>query len=138
MLRKFILIKARSKQAKQRARGEEGGVKCVCMCVCVFKKKLAVLGQVVVNSLIITVWSCCDPLPSERSLVWLVERTTGRLARERLPLVKAEGASASDMVSRDSRERCSGCSPTMELLGPCAGLLLWRGEEEKEGKLEGS
>lgn len=72
-------------------------------------------------------------IPRERSFVWLVERTTGRLARIRVPRVKPDGVSASDMVSRDSREaseRWSTWSPTPPGcgLGPCFGLLLckWR------------
>lgn len=56
-------------------------------------------------------------LPNDLSLVWLFDLTTGRLARERMPRVKAEGASPSDMASKDSRdakERCSPGSPTAD------------------------
>lgn len=45
-----------------------------------------------------------EVIPRERSFVWLVDRTTGRLARTRLPRVNPVGVSASDMASRDSRE----------------------------------
>lgn len=72
-----------------------------------------------------------EAVPRERSLVWLVDRTTGRLARTRLPRVKPVGVSASDMVSRDSREareRWSTWSATLGWgLGQCFGLLLWKG-----------
>lgn len=69
-------------------------------------------------------------IPRERSFVWFVDRTTGRLARTRVPRVKPVGVSASDMASRDSREareRWSTWSPTLGCgLGPCFGLLLCR------------
>lgn len=42
-------------------------------------------------------------IPKERSLVWLAERTTGKLARVRDPRVKATGTSHSDMTSTASR-----------------------------------
>ena len=72
-------------------------------------------------------------LPSERSFVWLAERTTGRLAREREPRVKPMGASNSDMTSRassDARELCSNSPKEGTGLGhrhdaaPCLGLRL--------------
>lgn len=76
-----------------------------------------------------------EAVPRERSFVWLVDRTTGRLARTRLPRVKPVGVSASDMVSRDSREareRWSTWSATLGWgLGPCFGLLLWRGKQKR-------
>lgn len=62
-------------------------------------------------------------LPSDLSFVWFADRTTGRLARVRLPLEKGVGESPSDMASKesaDASERCSVCSPKL-------GCGLWDG-----------
>ena len=76
------------------------------------------------------VWLSCSP--SDLSLVWLVERTTGRLALERVPRVKALGGSPSDMASRDSKEATDKGSPWSPMPGwgleLCLGSLTWRGE----------
>lgn len=62
-------------------------------------------------------------LPSDLSFVWFADRTTGRLARVRLPLEKGVGESPSDMASKesaDASERCSVWSPKL-------GCGLWDG-----------
>lgn len=65
-------------------------------------------------------------LPSDLSLVWFVDRTTGRLARVRLPLEKGTGESPSDMASKesaDASDRCSVWSPKLGC-GLCDGFGL--------------
>lgn len=92
-------------------------------------------------------------LPSDLSFVWFADRTTGRLARVRLPLEKGVGESPSDMASKesaDASERCSVWSPKLGCgLWDSFGLLVckteylllvywnWNMEGEKKQREEG-
>lgn len=71
-------------------------------------------------------------LPSDLSFVWFADRTTGRLARVRLPLEKGVGESPSDMASKesaDASERCSVWSPKLGCgLWDSFGLLVCKTE----------
>jgi len=62
-------------------------------------------------------------LPSDLSFVWFADRTTGRLARVRLPLEKGVGESPSDMASKESADASERCSVWSAKLG-CG---LWDG-----------
>lgn len=79
-------------------------------------------------------------LPSDLSLVWFADRTTGRLARVRLPLEKGVGESPSDMASKesaDASDRCSDWSPKLGC-GLCDGfgLLVCKTEHCVIGQLD--
>lgn len=79
-------------------------------------------------------------LPSDLSLVWFADRTTGRLARVRLPLEKGVGESPSDMASKesaDASDRCSVWSPKLGC-GLCDGfgLLVCKTEHCVIGQLD--
>ena len=56
-------------------------------------------------------------LPRDLSFVWLVDLTTGRLARVRLPLEKGLGTSPSDMASKESPDVSDKCSTGSPRLG---------------------
>lgn len=66
--------------------------------------------------------TACGGLPRDLSFVWLVDLTTGRLARVRLPLEKGLGASPSDMASKESPDVSDKCSIGSPKLG---GWGLW-------------
>lgn len=79
-------------------------------------------------------------LPSDLSLVWFADRTTGRLARVRLPREKGVGESPSDMASKesaDASDRCSVWSPKLGC-GLCDGfgLLVCKTEHCIIGQLD--